>query len=118
MKKMYIAILDEVPDFMTPTLVAHSVINAHIYFTTKFDESSSVYKDYMDWLDNSYKKVTIRVNRKEFNKIADSGMSVWWGHENATLNAEKSCAVILPMEDAARPNVIRHAKMWKPNATT
>ena len=27
MKKMYIAVLDEAPDYMVPTLVAHSVLN-------------------------------------------------------------------------------------------
>ena len=35
--KMYIAVLDEFPDFMTPTLVAHSVLAAHL----KFNNSES-----------------------------------------------------------------------------
>lgn len=120
MKKMYIAVLDEVPDFMVPTLVAHSVINAHMYFSlsnTDFSDtgnpSEPMYPDYIDWLANSFKKVTIRVNRKEFAKISE--LPCWLGHENTTLNAEKSCAVVLPMEDDARPNVIKFAKMWKPN---
>ena len=30
--KMYIAVLDEVPDYITPTLVAHSVLGAHLEF--------------------------------------------------------------------------------------
>ena len=32
MSKMYIAVLDEVNDFMVPTLVAHSILNAHMAF--------------------------------------------------------------------------------------
>lgn len=35
MKKMYIAVLDEVPDLMIPTLVAHTVI---IYFRKMVNE--------------------------------------------------------------------------------
>ena len=105
MKKMYIAVLDEVPDYMVPTLVAHSVINAHI----KFEKDA----DYQDWLKNSFKKVVLRVNRKEFEKI--SLMDCWLGHENTTLGGEKSCAVVCPLEDELRPNVIKFAKMWKPN---
>lgn len=30
--KIYIAVLDEVPDFMVPTLVAHSILGAHLHF--------------------------------------------------------------------------------------
>ena len=119
MKKMYIAVLDEVPDYMVPTLVAHSVINAHVHFMqlTMADPSGGGYAfpDYIDWLENSFKKVTLRVNRKEFAKISE--LECWLGHENTTLNAEKSCAVVLPMDDDERPNVLKFAKMWKPVET-
>ena len=40
--KMYIAVLDEFPDFMTPTLVAHSVLSAHL----KFEDN----ENYKKWL--------------------------------------------------------------------
>jgi hypothetical protein len=112
MKKMYIAVLDEVPDFMVPTLVAHSVINAHIHFT---GSPGPMQEHYEDWLENSYKKVTVRVNRKEFEKIQESGVPVWLGHENTTLDGEKSCAVVLPLENDDRPNVLKFAKTWAPN---
>ena len=38
--KMYIAVLDEFPDYMTPTLVAHSVLAAHLKFQndTNYDK--------------------------------------------------------------------------------
>lgn len=106
MKKMYIAVLDEVPDFMVPTLVAHSILNAHIEFERE--------PEYEDWWDNSFKKVVLRVNRKEFQKIQEGSLPVWLGHENTTLNAEKSCAVVFPCDDDSRPNVLKFAKMWKP----
>ena len=104
MSKMYIAVLDEVPDFMVPTLVAHTVINAHRYF-----EGDVVYDN---WLLSSFKKVVLRVNKKEFEKIKQ--LPHWAGHENTTLNGEQSCLVVLPVQSDAIPNVLKFAKMWKP----
>ena len=78
-RKMYIAIRDEVPDYMVPTLVAHSVINAHLYFTDDWRERIDYYQ-YIYWPEESYKKVTIRVNEKEYQKIKDS-LLCWEGHE-------------------------------------
>ena len=101
--RMYIAVLDEFPDFMTPTLVAHSVLSAHIKF-----ESDAVYQK---WLTESFKKCVVRVNQREFDKIA-ALENVHLGHENNTLGAKKSCAVVCPREDI--PNVLKFAKLWKP----
>lgn len=105
--KMYIAVLDEFPDYMTPTLVAHSVLNAHMKF-----ESDPTYQK---WLIESFKKCVIRVNAKEFAKI--SALSkVHLGHENNTLDAKKACAVVCPIE-GEQPNVLKFAKLWKPKAS-
>lgn len=105
MKKMYIAVLDEVPDFMTPTLVAHSVLGAHLVM--KDDE------DYNDWLENSFKKCVVRVNRKQFDKIA-ALEGTYLGHENTTLGGEKSCAIPIPMDNDDRPKVLIYAQLWSP----
>ena len=102
--KMYIAVLDEFPDYMTPTLVAHSILAAHF----KFAEN----EDYQDWLKNSFKKCVVRVNQKEFDKIAELP-NVHLGHENKTLDAKKSCAVVCPIK-GEQPNVLKFAKLWKP----
>lgn len=102
--RMYIAVLDEFPDFMTPTLVAHSVLNAHLKFCDN--------PIYQKWLNESFKKCVVRVNDKEFEKIA-SLPNVHLGHENNTLNAKKSCAVVCPIE-GEQPNVLKFAKLWKP----
>lgn len=104
--RLYIAVLDEFPDFMTPTLVAHSVLAAHLKFQAD--------PDYIDWLSNSFRKCVVRVSRKEFEKIA-ALPKVHLGHENRTLNAEKACAVVCPYrQDEPLPNVLKFAKLWKP----
>lgn len=101
--KMYIAVLDEFPDYMTPTLVAHAVLSAHMQF--RMDPC------YNMWLVNSFKKCVVRVNQKEFDKIAQLN-DVYLGSENKTLEGKKSCAVVCPRFD--NPNVLKFAKLWKP----
>jgi hypothetical protein len=110
--KLYIAVLDEFPDYMTPTLVAHAVLGAHLEFTKKgpFDQHTFGAR-YEDWLENSFKKCVVRVNQKEFDKIA-ALPDVYLGHENTTLEGRKSCAVVCPREEL--PNVLKFAKLWKP----
>lgn len=118
--KMYIAVLDEFPDYMTPTLVAHSVLGAHMKFSEKYvspEYQSYEYPHYVDWLENSFKKCVVRVNQKEFDKIS-ALPNVYLGHENRTLDARKSCAVVCPMPDSELPNVLRFAKLWKPKQDT
>ena len=108
--KMYIAIMDEFPDYMTPTLVAHSVLAAHEeVFTDGYGSNMS--KDYGNWLNGSFKKCVVRVNQKEFDKIA-ALENVYLGHENNTLEGRKACAVVCPREEI--PNVLKFAKLWKP----
>ena len=103
--KLYIAVLDEVPDFITPTLVAHAVLGAHLAFA---DDIS-----YQDWLKNSFKKCVVRVNRKEFDKIAELP-GTYLGHESKTLDGIKSCAIPIPCKNEDLPKVLKFAKLWKP----
>lgn len=121
--KMYIAVLNEFPDHMTPTLVAHAVLGAHLKFSEIHLLSNCVdfrllglpkYPTYIDWLENSFKKVTVCVNQKEFDKIAALS-DVYIGHEKNTLDGRDSCAVVCPMPDKELPNVLKFAKLWKPN---
>jgi len=116
--KLYIAILDEFPDFMTPTLVAHTVLGAHIHFDTSYNNFDGVFDEnpfqsYVDWLQNSFKKVTVRVNQREFDKIA-ALPNTYLGHENTTLEGRKSCAIPIPCAQETIPNVLRFAKLWAP----
>lgn len=103
--RLYIAVLDEFPDYMTPTLVAHSVLGAHMLFTGN--------KHYDKWLSESFKKCVVRVNRAEFEKILKL-RGVYIGQENNTMNGESSCAVVIPYENDKLPNVLKYAKLWKP----
>lgn len=105
MQKMYIAVLDAVPDYIVPTLVAHSILNAHMLW--EYED------DYRLWLKDSFKKVVLRVNNKEFDKIS-STLECWKGHENTTLGGLPSCLVVMPVESDNVPNVLKFAKLWKP----
>jgi peptidyl-tRNA hydrolase len=105
--KMYIAVLDEVPDHMVPVLVAHAVLGAHLHF------NKDLYDDtlYNVWLNTSFKKVVLKVNRKEFWKIAELD-DIYLAYEKHTLHGIDSCIVVCPRED--NPKVLTFAKMWKP----
>lgn len=102
--RLFIAVLDEVPDFIVPTLVAHSVLGAHLVHL-----GNEVYDT---WLRQSFRKIVLRVNRKEFAKIRQLG--VYEGYENTTLKGEITCLVPLPYTKEQTPNVLKFAKLWKP----
>lgn len=104
--KMYIAVLDEFPAFMTPTLVAHAVLGAHFKF---MDDPI-----YQKWVNTSFKKCVVKVNQKEFDKISQLG-SVYLGFEKNTLEGKVSVAIVRPYAyDTDIPNVLKFAKLWKP----
>lgn len=116
--KLYIAVLDQVPDHMVPVLVAHAVLGAHLkwygyHWEGYTGESLEARNNYNDWLRDSFRKVVLKVNKKEFEKIKLLE-NVYLAHENSTLGGEKSCVVVCP-RDGIYPNVIKFAKMWKPN---
>lgn len=92
---------------MVPVLVAHAVLGAH----EKFMSPSPTYWKYRDWLAESFKKVVLKTNRKEFDKISEI-QSIYLGHENTTLGGMKSCIVVCPRDEY--PNVIKFAKLWQP----
>lgn len=106
--RLYIAVLNEVPDFMVPTLVAHTMLSAHIKFQGN--------EKYEKWLNQSFKKCVLSVNKKEFSKIS-AIENVYLGHENTTLGGEKSCAIPIPLENDELPNVLKFAKLWKPKTS-
>jgi hypothetical protein len=110
--KMYICVLDEFPDYMTPTLVAHAVLGAHLEFSLKH-YGRPAYPEYDSWLENSFKKCVVRVNEKEFNKIFFLP-NIYVGHEKNTLDGRDSCIVVCPRPDDELPNVLKFAKLWKP----
>ena len=104
--RLYIAILDEFPDYMVPTLVAHAMLGAHLEF--------SGIDVYNEWLANSFRKCVVRVNQREFEKIA-AIPDVFLAYEVHTLGGKPSCAIPLPCDDSQLPKVLQFAKLWKPN---
>jgi hypothetical protein len=114
--RLYIAVHEDVPDFMVPTLVAHSVLGAHMRFDRRVEfngEFNTLRSQYIDWFMNSFKKCVVRVNEKEFQKISNI-RGTYLGHENTTLGGRKSCAIPVPCENDQLPNVLKFAKLWKP----
>ena len=111
MKRMYIAVLDEAPDYMVPTLVAHSILSADDFFYEH--EEMDLTRQYCDWRINSFRKVVLRVNRKEYDKIKET-LTHYEGHENTICDGKGSCLIVLPVESDAVPNVLKFAKLWKP----
>ena len=112
--KMYIAVLDEFPDYMTPTLVAHAVLGYHCDQSTNYSLGVMYATDvYVPWLNRSFKKCVVRVNQKEFDKVSALPNAKAF-HENNTLEGKKSCAVLVVDEDV--PNVLKFAKLWKPKS--
>ena len=107
--RLYIALLDGFPDFMVPTLVAHSILSAHLKFSGD--------PTYDNWLTNSFKKCVVKVNQKEFDRISALG-AVHLGHEVHTLEGRPSCAVVRPYaEHRDIPNVLKFAKLWRPSCS-
>ena len=104
---MYIAVLEDVPDEMVPVLVAHTVLGAHLILNNTCIK-------YNNWLSTSFRKVVVRVTKKEFEKIRLLD-NVYLGHENVTLCGQKSCAVYVVSDVDGTPNVLKFAKLWKPN---
>lgn len=113
---MYIAVLEDFPAYMTPTLVAHAVIQHDVQKYANWDSlcgyTPTHYEFlYEDWITNSFKKVVLRVNQKQFDKISQLP-NVTLSHENNTLNGKKACAVVVV--DDTIPNVLKFAKLWEP----
>ena len=110
--KLYIAVLDEVPDYIVPTLVAHTMLGAHLKFTDP--EAYLSESNYEQWLKHSFKKCVVKVGAREFEKIA-AMPNVYLGHENKTLGGIKCCAIPRPKPNEDLPNVLKFAKLWKPS---
>ena len=108
---------------MVLTLVAHSMLVAHLEFTqipnltcdTILDIEEGFYYPnillYEQWLSDSFRKCVIRDNRKEFEKIKQLS-NVYLGYENTTLGGVKSCTIPIWNDDI--PNVLKFAPLWKP----
>ena len=106
--KLYIAVLDDAPDYMVPTLVGHSVLGAHLAYSGD--------RLYDEWLKESFRKVTIRVSKLEFLQIQELHPLVYRGYENTICGGDTSCLVPYPVWSDSVPQVLKEAKLWSPIA--
>lgn len=111
--RLYIAVLDEFPDYMVPTLVAHAILNAHMRYYSFHPAPNTIQMDYAIWLENSFKKCVVRVNRKEFDKICALPNAVTQ-FERHTLEGKDACVIVPPVPNEKLPSVLKYAKLWKP----
>lgn len=106
--KLYIAVRDDFPSNMVPTLVAHSMLSAHLIATAN---ANFIYRE---WLLGSYRKVVIKVNEKEYNKILETCDVIHQGSESNTFEGRLSSIVVQPVFSDMVPNALKFAKLWKP----
>lgn len=98
--KMYICVLDTVPDYIVPTLVAHATLRHHLF------EVAGNLRDhdrYISWVHDSFNKCVVSVNQKEFDKIRLLPNIV---------DDDISCVTIIAHKDEF--DVLKFAKFWKP----
>jgi len=121
--RLYIAVHEDVPDHMVPVLVAHTMLGAHNHFNEGYRAgdvphdhmvSSIAHQHYRVWYADSFKKCVVKVNQKEFDKIRILD-DTYLGYENTTMGGQKSCAIPYPRSNDDLPNVLKFAKLWKPN---
>lgn len=105
--KLYIVVREEVAPYMVPTLVAHTILNADTFF--REHPSTSIKGPYLEWKQESYRKVVVSANKKEWAKILNIP-NTYFGYEKTQVGGDFSCAIIPIME--SYPNVIKFAKMW------
>ncbi len=115
--KLYILILDDVPDEFAPVIAAHASMIAdgiwsseHFYGEEDGGYHLPLWPIYLDWKGNSFKKVVCRVNRASFFKAKDLP-DVKVITESALDNREVAL-VVCPRYEV--PNVLKFAGMWKP----
>ena len=101
--KMYICIKQDTPVGMAMNAAAHASLMCHQAF--------SEYGEYMDWLDNSFKKVTCAVTDAEFAmlKTVDRRLVV----TESRLNNAELAIVLCPRNPNEWPEFVNLLKLWK-----
>lgn len=100
--KMYILILDDVPDSFAPVVAAHASLMGHLEWNEKN-------KGYDAWLTNSFKKCIVRVSKGEFEKAKSFEDSLVVRENNL---AREVAIVLCPRQDY--PKGVKFYKLWKP----
>jgi len=105
--KMYILMLDEVPDASAPVMAAHSSLMC--YDRYRADRFMT------EWFYTSFKKVVCRVSREEFNKARkDCDKSVITKESN--LDYMECSITFCPRPKEDYPPFFRSLPLWKPSS--
>jgi hypothetical protein len=101
--KMYICIKDDLPTGMAMNSAAHAGLMCHLQFS---DDG-----DYLDWLSNSFKKVTCAVTAAEFAmlKTVEDHLVV----TESRLNGQEVAIVLKPRQPNEWPEFVNMLKLWK-----
>ena len=104
--KMYICIKDDLPVGMAMNSAAHAGLMGHV----RFGEIDGD-KDYLDWLENSFKKVTCAVTPAEFAmlKTVEDHIVV----TESRLNGQEVAIVLKPRQPNKWPEFVNMLKLWK-----
>lgn len=105
--KMYICVKDDIPVGIAMNSAAHASLMCHLKYASFDDED----EDYMDWLNNSFKKVTCSVTPAEFailKAIPDNIVVT-----ESRLNGQEVAIVLKPRQPNAWPEFVNLLKLWK-----
>lgn len=104
--KMYICIKDDIPVGIAMNSAAHASVMCHLRFGEEEGD-----KDYLDWLENSFKKVTCSVTPAEFamlKRVEDSIVVT-----ESRLNGQEVAIVLKPRQPNEWPEFVNLLKLWK-----
>lgn len=101
--KMYILILNDVPDNLVPVTAAHASLACYLEYPNDLEMKI--------WLSTSFKKVVCSVNQTEFDKAKEAG------NYNITTESALGGRVVaitfVPRREF--PKCFSFFKLWKPN---
>lgn len=100
--KMYICILDTVPDNFVPVIAAHASLALYL----KFGNLSLM----DEWLATSFKKCVVSVNQKEFDAAKNFEHNVVL--TESALGGSEVCVALTPRKEW--PKAVKFYKLWKP----
>lgn len=101
--KMYICIKDNTPVGMAMNAAAHAGLMCHL----KFSDDG----EYLDWLDNSFKKVTCAVTDAEFAMLKTLPDHVIV--TESRMNNAELAVVLKPRQPNEWPEFVNLLKLWR-----
>ena len=101
--KMYICVKDDLPAGMAMNSAAHAGLMCHM----EFSEDS----DYLDWLQNSFKKVTCSVTPAEFAMLKTVSDHIVV--TESRLSGQEVAIVLKPRQPNEWPEFVNLLKLWK-----